>query len=88
MKKKLSIALAALAAAAFGLPALAVDSSSAKNDKSTHKAAAEKKQESNAGAGATGDTKTHKKAKKAKKPMKSEPSAGGGSTSTGTTAKP
>jgi hypothetical protein len=81
--KKLSIALAALAAAAFTLPAFAVDSSSPKDDKATHKDAVEKK-ESNAGSGQTSDTKTSKKAKKAKKPMKSGTNAGSGSTSTGT----
>jgi hypothetical protein len=82
--KKLSIALAALAAAAFTLPAFAqVDSSSPKDDKATHKDAVQKK-ESNAGSGQTSDTKTSKKAKKAKKPMKSGTNAGSGSTSTST----
>ena len=82
--KKLSIALAALVAAAFTLPAFAVDSSSPKDAKSTHKDAVQQKQQSNAGTGATSDTKTHKKAKKAKKPMKSDTNAGGGSTGTTT----
>jgi len=80
--KKLSIALAALAAAAFTLPAFAqVDSSSSKDDKSTHKSAVENKQ-SNTGAGATSDTKTSKKSKKAKK-MKPDSNAGSGSTAAG-----
>jgi mannitol-specific phosphotransferase system IIBC component len=81
--KKLSIALAALAAAAFTLPAFAqTDSSSSKDDKATHKDAVEKKQQSNAGAGATSDTKTSKKSKKAKK-MKPDSNAGSGSTAAG-----
>jgi len=81
--KKLLIALAALAAAAFTLPAFAqTDSSSSKDDKATHKDAVEKKQQSNAGAGATSDTKTSKKSKKAKK-MKPDSNAGSGSTAAG-----
>jgi hypothetical protein len=81
--KKLSIALATLAAAAFTLPAFAqVDSSSPKDDKATHKDAVEKKQESNAGAGQTSDTKTSKKSKKAKK-VKPDTNAASGSTTAG-----
>jgi len=81
--KKLSIALAALAAAAFTLPAFAqTDSSSSKDDKATHKDAVEKKQQSNAGAGATSDIKTSEKSKKAKK-MKPDSNAGSGSTAAG-----
>jgi hypothetical protein len=82
--KKLSIALAALAAAAFTLPAFAqTDSSSSKDDKATHKDAVEKKQQSNAGAGATSDTKTSKKSKKAKKMKQPDSNAGSGSTAAG-----
>src|SRR6185369_5953255 len=87
LMKKLSIALAALAAAAFSLPALAVDSSSPKDDKSTHKDAVQSKTDAKtdangAGAGGTADTKTSKKPKKAKK-VKSDTNAGAGSTTAG-----